>query len=168
MAKTCRCTRWRTIQRFDTSWSHTKKMDIVRKNHHVRNSRAISDAALSQHVLCRHFKTSAEIIQLSVMLYVRFPLSLRNVEDLLSRWILSMFLGIFWKIRTRLKKEKRKWMGIILSVSIQGTHSVLVWFEVRLLREAGDVAGAIWGLCRWASDGVDVVPNTRMSSNGGS
>ena len=31
----------------------------------------------------RHFKTSPEIIRLAVMLYVRFPLSLRNVEDLL-------------------------------------------------------------------------------------
>ena len=31
----------------------------------------------------RYFKTSREIIRLAVMLYVRFPLSLRNVEDLL-------------------------------------------------------------------------------------
>ena len=31
----------------------------------------------------RYFKTSPEIIQLAVMLYVRFPLSLRNLEDLL-------------------------------------------------------------------------------------
>ena len=31
----------------------------------------------------RYFKTSPEIIHLAVMLYVRFPLSLRNVEDLL-------------------------------------------------------------------------------------
>ncbi|MCT8328232.1 IS6 family transposase [Albidovulum sediminis] len=31
----------------------------------------------------RYFKTSEEIIRLAVMLYVRFPLSLRNVEDLL-------------------------------------------------------------------------------------
>ena len=31
----------------------------------------------------RYFKTSCEIIRLAVMLYVRFPLSLRNVEDLL-------------------------------------------------------------------------------------
>ena len=31
----------------------------------------------------RYFKTSSEINQLAVMLYVRFPLSLRNVEDLL-------------------------------------------------------------------------------------
>ena len=30
-----------------------------------------------------YFKTSPKIIQLAVMLYVRFPLSLRNVEDLL-------------------------------------------------------------------------------------
>ncbi len=31
----------------------------------------------------RYFKTSDEIIRLGVMLYVRFPLSLRNVEDML-------------------------------------------------------------------------------------
>ncbi len=33
--------------------------------------------------LFRYFKTSREIIQLAVMMYIRFPLSLRNVEDLL-------------------------------------------------------------------------------------
>jgi putative transposase len=32
----------------------------------------------------RYFKTSPEIIRLAVMMYVRFPLSLRNVEDLLN------------------------------------------------------------------------------------
>jgi putative transposase len=31
----------------------------------------------------RYFKTSPETIRLAVMLYIRFPLSLRNVEDLL-------------------------------------------------------------------------------------
>ncbi|CUH46529.1 hypothetical protein RUA4292_00695 [Ruegeria atlantica] len=31
----------------------------------------------------RYFKTSPEIIRLAVMMYVQFPLSLRNVEDLL-------------------------------------------------------------------------------------
>ncbi len=31
----------------------------------------------------RYFKTSPEIIRLAVMMYVRFPLSLRNVQDLL-------------------------------------------------------------------------------------
>ncbi len=31
----------------------------------------------------KYFKTSPEIILLAVMMYVRFPLSLRNVEDLL-------------------------------------------------------------------------------------
>ena len=30
-----------------------------------------------------YFKTSPEIIQLAVMMYIRFPLYLRNVEDLL-------------------------------------------------------------------------------------
>jgi putative transposase len=31
----------------------------------------------------RYFKTSPVVIRLAVMLYIRFPLSLRNVEDLL-------------------------------------------------------------------------------------
>jgi putative transposase len=31
----------------------------------------------------KYFKTSEEIIRLAVMMYIRFPLSLRNVEDLL-------------------------------------------------------------------------------------
>ena len=31
----------------------------------------------------RYYKTSSEIVRLTVMLYIRFPLSLRNVEDLL-------------------------------------------------------------------------------------
>ncbi len=31
----------------------------------------------------KYFRTSREIIRLAVMMYVRFPLSLRNVEDLL-------------------------------------------------------------------------------------
>jgi putative transposase len=30
----------------------------------------------------RYFKTSPEIIRLAIMLYMRFPLSLRNVKDL--------------------------------------------------------------------------------------
>jgi putative transposase len=29
----------------------------------------------------RYFKTSPEIIRLAVMLFIRFPLALRNVED---------------------------------------------------------------------------------------
>jgi putative transposase len=31
----------------------------------------------------KYFKTSPEIIRLAVMMYIRFPLSMRNVEDLL-------------------------------------------------------------------------------------
>ena len=32
----------------------------------------------------RYFDSSPEVIRLVVMMYVRFPLSLRNVEDLLA------------------------------------------------------------------------------------
>ena len=38
---------------------------------------------MSQRSPFRYFKTSREIIRLAVMMYIRFPLSLRNVEDLL-------------------------------------------------------------------------------------
>ena len=38
---------------------------------------------MTKHGPFRYFKTSPEVIRLAVMLYVRFPLSLRNVEDLL-------------------------------------------------------------------------------------
>jgi len=38
---------------------------------------------MTKHSLFRYTKTSPEVIRLAVMMYVRFPLSLRNVEDLL-------------------------------------------------------------------------------------
>tara|TARA_R100000005_G_scaffold72265_1_gene39661 strand:- start:1257 stop:1964 length:708 start_codon:yes stop_codon:yes gene_type:complete len=38
---------------------------------------------MTKHNPFRYFKTSPEIIRLTVLMYVRFPLSLRNVEDLL-------------------------------------------------------------------------------------
>jgi len=47
-------------------------------------------------------KRSPEIIRLAVMLYVRFPLSLRNVEDLLNE------VGIgFVKVKSRFWSEER-------------------------------------------------------------
>ena len=38
---------------------------------------------MTKHSPFCYFKTSPEVIRLAVMLYVRFPLSLCNVEDLL-------------------------------------------------------------------------------------
>ena len=38
---------------------------------------------MTQRTPFRYFKTSPGIIRLAVLLYVRYPLSLRNVEDLL-------------------------------------------------------------------------------------
>jgi len=38
---------------------------------------------MSKHNPFKRFHSSPEIIRLAVMLYIRFPLSLRNVEDLL-------------------------------------------------------------------------------------
>ena len=44
---------------------------------------AISYPAMPNPISFRYFKTSPEIIQLAVMLGLRFPLSLKNLEDLL-------------------------------------------------------------------------------------
>ena len=54
----------------------------------------------------RYFKTSPEIIQLAVVLYVGFPLSLRNVEDLLhERGVDETFGSVrYWWNRFGLKK----------------------------------------------------------------
>ncbi len=50
----------------------------------VDPSRApIWPAGMTKRCPFRYFKTSREIIRLAVMMYIRFPLSLRNVEDLL-------------------------------------------------------------------------------------
>jgi len=37
-----------------------------------------------------YFKTSPKIIRLAVMMYVRFPLSVRNLEDLLHERVAHM------------------------------------------------------------------------------
>ena len=40
--------------------------------------------------LYRHFNSSAEVIRLVVMMYERFPLSLRNIEDLLFERVVEI------------------------------------------------------------------------------
>tara|TARA_B100001059_G_C17314644_1_gene323685 strand:+ start:188 stop:400 length:213 start_codon:yes stop_codon:yes gene_type:complete len=55
----------------------------VRINRLALGSWAISRSAMTKHISSRYFKTSPEIIQLAVMLYVRFSQALRNVKDLL-------------------------------------------------------------------------------------
>ena len=39
---------------------------------------------MTKHSPFYYFETCPEIIRLAIMLYIRFPLSLRNVEDLLD------------------------------------------------------------------------------------
>ena len=48
-----------------------------------RTHLAASPRMMTQRSPFRYFKTSPEIIRLAVMLYVRDPMPLRNVEDLL-------------------------------------------------------------------------------------
>jgi putative transposase len=50
----------------------------------------------------KYFKTSQEIIRLAVMLYVRFPLSLRHVEDLLHERGSVPTVGVGGRARSQL------------------------------------------------------------------
>ena len=49
----------------------------------------------------RYFNSSPEIIRLAVLMYVKYPLSLRNVEDLLAE------RGIEWSLVTMAWNIKR-------------------------------------------------------------
>jgi hypothetical protein len=53
-----------------------------------RNARGVWARLASGHNPFRYFDGSPEVIRVVVMMYVRYPLSLRSVEDLLAeRWI---------------------------------------------------------------------------------
>ena len=62
-------------------------------------------AAMPNQLSFRYFKTSPVIIRLVVILYIRYPLSLRNVEDLLDthRIDISREIVRFWWSRFGLK-----------------------------------------------------------------
>ena len=45
----------------------------------------------------RYFNSSPEVIRLVVMMYVRYPLSLRNVEDLLAERGIDISIGRYLK-----------------------------------------------------------------------
>ena len=90
----------------------------------------------------RYFKTSPEIIQLAVMMYVRFPLSLRNVEDLLHErgidichesvrhWVDRfgpIFAGKIRKKRARFMRQHTQWQWHLdeVFVKINGVQHYL-------------------------------------------
>src|SRR5208337_419957 len=64
-----------------------------RRDHHPSRSEALSDQFFGSSLAVvasamsnpfRYFNSSPEIIRLAVLMYVKYPLSLRNVEDLLA------------------------------------------------------------------------------------
>jgi hypothetical protein len=54
----------------------------------------------------RYFNSSPEVIRLVVMMYVRFPLSLRNVEDLLFERGIDM-----WALSDLMHRRFPIWLG---------------------------------------------------------
>jgi putative transposase len=58
----------------------------------------------------RYFNSSPEVIRLVVMIYVKYPLSLRNVEDLLAERdvdICRETVRFWWNRQPRIYKERR-------------------------------------------------------------
>ena len=82
----------------------------------------------------RYFKTSPDVIRLAVMMYIRFPLSLRQVEDLLhERGIdISYETVRAWWNRFDLCKELEKEVDGQLAVLPDGMSSVLERIRVVL------------------------------------
>ena len=54
----------------------------------------------------RYFKTSPEIIRLAVLIYIRFPLSLRNERKDLRQELLKRNVGVFGAINLRTDGER--------------------------------------------------------------
>ncbi len=80
----------------------------------------------------RYFKTSPEIIRLAMMMYVRFPFLLRNLEDLLHErgieisrdsvrfWWIGfgrMFADEIRHIRVCVGRDSNRQVGIIKSIT---------------------------------------------------
>ena len=65
-----------------TEWNHSGPCQIKSL---VSQAARFYSCGMSKADPFRYFKTNPEIIRLAVMMYVRFPLSLRNVEDLLHK-----------------------------------------------------------------------------------
>ena len=102
----------------------------------------------------RYFRTSPEIIRLAVMMYVRFPLSLRNVEDLLHErgievshetvrfWCLCFGPVFAAEIRQRrvsgMRCSRWRWHLNELAVKINGVQHYL-W---RAVSEEHGLSGA--------------------------
>ena len=83
----------------------------------------------------RYFKTSPEIIRLGVMLYIRFPLSLRNVEDLLNERgidISDETVRFWWnKFGPMLAAEiRKKWVSQMRAYSKGQWHLDVVFVKI--------------------------------------
>ncbi len=89
----------------------------------------------------KYFKTSPEVIRLAVMLYVRFPLSLRNVEDVLharGTEVIHETVRLWWqrfgpmsaaeirrKRRSGMRASRRRWHLDEVFVRISGVQHTL-------------------------------------------
>ena len=71
------------LRRIEAVATHSRKGGSVRRNWLEAGRASAKPFEMTNRSPFRYFKTSPEIIRLAVMLYIRFPLSLRNVEDLL-------------------------------------------------------------------------------------
>jgi transposase-like protein len=133
---------------------------------------------MPQHSPFRYFKTGPEIIRLAVMLYIRYLLSLRNVEDLLhERGIeISHETVPFWRnrfgpmftaeIRKRRVERMRpgvqhQWHLDEVFVKINGeTH--YLWRAVDHEGEVAALARSIARAMSWSCSTTETGPRRRV------
>lgn len=95
----------------------------------------------------RYVKTSAEIIRLAMMMYIRFPLSLRNVEDLLHERGIGIGHGQRFCVRSWLCDQPRQ----------SGSQPILTHrFQGNPRRNSHQVARSLRGI------GASPLPHQRL------
>ena len=74
---------------------YDRQRGAVKRTFLVATEAVVKPARMSRPSPFRYFETSPEIIRLTMMMYTRFPLSLRNVEDHLHERGLGAVRGTF-------------------------------------------------------------------------
>lgn len=98
----------------------------------------------------RYFNSSPEVIRLAVMMYVKYPLSLRNVEDLLhERGIAQLFTGDMRTVRVSITLAasaicRTLVEGVKWAVELMGCAPVQKQHQNALRRSHGLVCAVPW------------------------
>ena len=132
---------------------------------------------MSNASIFRYFKTSPEIIRLAVMMSVRYPLSLRNVEDLLHergidithetvRFWWNRFGTIFAaeipRSRVQAMRHFRHRRWLLNGVTMFDPRQTFIDVDVRIAQDVTLLPGTILQGHTVIGAGCEIGPNTRL------